>query len=83
MKTNRPNKKAIRTSIGFYLNYNAEGFEETFWDINKLWGLDVAIEFLEGVTGNSVGKVVEYENHSDAWVSNQIVAKAEHLQEQM
>jgi hypothetical protein len=75
----RPSKKAIRQAIGFYLNYDAEGYEETFWDISKLWGLDVAIEFLEDVTGLSVGKVEEYQNHSDSWVANQIIARAEHI----
>ena len=77
----KPNKTAIRKAIGFYLNYDAQGYEETFWDINRLWGLDVAIEFLEDATGNSIGKCQEYENHSDAWVSNQIIAKAEHIRD--
>jgi hypothetical protein len=77
----RPNKTAIRKAIGYYLNYDAEGYEETFWDISKAWGLDQAIQFLEDVTGKSVGKAEEFENHSDAWVQNQIIARAEHIRD--
>jgi hypothetical protein len=77
----RPNNAAIRKSIGYYLNYDAKGYEQTFSDISKLWGLDQAIQFLEDVTGHSVGKSEQYENHSDDWVSNQIIARAEHIRD--
>jgi hypothetical protein len=77
----RPNKTAIRKAVGYYLNYDAKGYEETFWDISKVWGLDQAIQFLEDATGQSVGKAEEFENHSDAWVSNQIMARAEHIRD--
>ena len=77
----RPSKKVIRGAVGYYLNYNAEGYEETFWDISKLWGLDQAIQFLEDATGHSVGKAEQYENHSDDWVANQIIARAEHIRD--
>ena len=76
-----PNNAAIRKSIGYYLNHDAKGYERTFWDISKLWGLDQAIQFLEDATGNSVGKAEQYENHSDSWIANQIMARAEHIRD--
>ena len=77
----RPSNTAIRKSIGYYLNYDAQGYEQTFWDISKLWGLDQAIQFLEDATGHSVGKNQEYENYSDSWIANQIIARAEHIRD--
>jgi hypothetical protein len=77
----RPNRTAIRKAIGYYLNYDAKGYEETFWDISKLWGLDHAIQFLEDATGQSVGKAEEFERYSDLWVANQIIARAEHIRD--
>jgi hypothetical protein len=77
----RPNKAAIRKAVGYYLNYDAKGYEETFWDISKVWGLNHAIQFLEYVTGKSVGKIQQYENYSDNWIANQIIARAEHIRD--
>jgi hypothetical protein len=81
MNYKKPSKTAIRKAIGYYLNHNAEGYEETFWDISKLWGLDQAIQFLEDATGQNVGKAEEYENYSDSWIANQIIARAEHIRD--